>query len=54
MFYILMMFGVVALHLISMYSLKVRLESRCPPRYLTLIDLLITSPMTFIVLWIVC
>ena len=53
MLHILMMFSVLALHLISMWSLKVRLELRCPPKYLTLVDLLIDSPMTFTVVWVV-
>ena len=52
MFHILMMFSVVALHLISMCSLNVRLESICPPRYLTLVDLSVDSSMTLIVLWV--
>ena len=49
---ILMMLNVAALHLIGMCTLKVRLESRCPPKYLTLVDLLIYSSMTFIVVWV--
>ena len=49
---ILMMFSVAALHLISMRSLKVRLESRYPHRYWTFVDLLIDSPMTVIVVWV--
>ena len=53
MFHVLMMFSAVALHLISMCSLKVKLESRCPPKYLTLVDLSIDSPMMFFVLWVV-
>ena len=50
MLHILMMFSVAALHLMCMWSLKVRLESRCPPKYQTFVDLLINSPMTFIVM----
>ena len=53
MLHILMMFSVLALHLISMCSMKGKLETRCPPKYLALADLLIDSPMTFIVVWVV-
>ena len=48
MLHILMMFNVTALHLISMCSLNVRMELRCPPKYLTLDYLWIDSPMTLI------
>ena len=51
--HILMMFSVVALHLTCIWSLKVRLESRCTPRYQTFVDLSINSPMTFMVVWVV-
>ena len=49
---ILMMFSVAALCLVCMRSLKVTLESRCPPKYQTFVDLLIDSPMIFIVMWV--
>ena len=49
---ILMIFSVAALYLIGMWSLNVRLELRCPLKYLTFVDLLNDSPMTFIVVWV--
>ena len=33
------MFSVAAWHLVCIWSLKVRLESRCPPKYWTFFDL---------------
>ena len=50
--HILMMFSLAALHLMCMWSLKVRLESMCPLKYQTFVDILIVSPMACIVVWV--